>query len=43
MTNNNIQFYEPDLKELPLINAPIWLKGGTLKISMDALKLSNII
>ena len=43
MTNNNIQFYEPDLKELPLINAPIWLKGGTLKISMDALKLSNIV
>ena len=43
MTNNNIQFYEPDLKELSLINAPIWLKGGTLKISMDALKLSSII
>ena len=43
MTINNIQFYEPDFNELPLTNAPIWLKGGKLKISMDALKLSNTI
>ena len=41
MTINSIRFYESNFAELPLKNPPIWLIGGNLRISMDALKESN--